>query len=303
MIGIGAVTAPVTFAVAEKVAAPVTGLIGEGAAAWTPADLTGLALWLDADDASTITLNGSDVSQWDDKSGGGNNASQATAAFQPAYVASSISGKSALEFDGSDDTLLTSFTIPDNHTVFYIARSDGQTGTGSLLRPVWSSQGGDPTLVGSGATRDPTLQLDFYILSTRITSVANSFLDNETLLAGSTYDGVALSGFKNGSPYSTPLAVSPSGFSSATIGGDTADVTRRFHGAIGEIVMLDDAISPTDRQKLEGYLAWKWGLAENLPLDHPYRVDGSFFGYGSYRAFSPSDSDLLVTSDGDVFIV
>jgi hypothetical protein len=31
-----------------------------GAAAWTPADLgADLALWLDADDASTITLNGS----------------------------------------------------------------------------------------------------------------------------------------------------------------------------------------------------------------------------------------------------
>ena len=31
--------------------------------AWTPASLPSLALWLDADDAGTITLNGTDVSQ------------------------------------------------------------------------------------------------------------------------------------------------------------------------------------------------------------------------------------------------
>jgi hypothetical protein len=30
-------------------------------------------------------------------------------------------------------------------------------------------------------------------------------------------------------------------------------------------------LSTTDRQKLEGYLAHKWGLAANLPADHPYK--------------------------------
>lgn len=58
-----------------------------GPSAWTPADLgAGLALWLDADDAATITLNGSNVSQWRDKSGNGWHMSQAIAASQPAYV-------------------------------------------------------------------------------------------------------------------------------------------------------------------------------------------------------------------------
>jgi hypothetical protein len=26
----------------------------------------------------------------------------------------------------------------------------------------------------------------------------------------------------------------------------------------------------SDREKLEGYLAWKWGLEANLPNGHPY---------------------------------
>jgi hypothetical protein len=39
---------------------------------WTPAAMT-TQLWLDADDADTITQTGSDIDQWDDKSGSGLN--------------------------------------------------------------------------------------------------------------------------------------------------------------------------------------------------------------------------------------
>ena len=69
---------------------------------WTPALLgADLALWLDAADADTITLNGSNVSQWDDKSGNGRNVSQAVAAQQPAYDAVN----KIITFDGSNDYL------------------------------------------------------------------------------------------------------------------------------------------------------------------------------------------------------
>jgi hypothetical protein len=53
---------------------------------WTPAQLT-TSVWLDAADASTITLNGATVSQWNDKSGNARNAVQATTAYQPLYAA------------------------------------------------------------------------------------------------------------------------------------------------------------------------------------------------------------------------
>lgn len=51
---------------------------------WTPTVIQ-TALWLDANDASTITLNGSTVSQWSDKSGNGRHATQAVAVNQPAW--------------------------------------------------------------------------------------------------------------------------------------------------------------------------------------------------------------------------
>ncbi|MFM6187855.1 MAG: hypothetical protein ACKPEQ_31335, partial [Dolichospermum sp.] len=77
------------------------GNVRRGGAAWTPAQIP-TALWLDAADASTITLNGSTVSQWNDKSGNGRNATQATASLQPAYNATGINGKPALVADAND---------------------------------------------------------------------------------------------------------------------------------------------------------------------------------------------------------
>jgi hypothetical protein len=40
---------------------------------------------------------------------------------------------------------------------------------------------------------------------------------------------------------------------------------------IAEIVFYQSALSLSNREKIEGYLAWKWGLQANLPNDHPYK--------------------------------
>jgi hypothetical protein len=38
-----------------------------------------------------------------------------------------------------------------------------------------------------------------------------------------------------------------------------------------EIVIYGTALSPSQIQQVEGYLAWKWGLVQNLPAAHPYK--------------------------------
>jgi hypothetical protein len=49
---------------------------------WSPADIT-TALWLDAADASTVTMANGAVSEWRDKSGNARHANQGTAARRP----------------------------------------------------------------------------------------------------------------------------------------------------------------------------------------------------------------------------
>jgi hypothetical protein len=41
--------------------------------------------------------------------------------------------------------------------------------------------------------------------------------------------------------------------------------------AIKELVVFNSKLDTAGRQKMEGYLAWKWGLVAALPADHPYK--------------------------------
>ena len=47
-----------------------------------------------------------------------------------------------------------------------------------------------------------------------------------------------------------------------------------FSGTISEIILVSATLlAALERQKLEGYLAHKWGLTASLPNDHPYKVN------------------------------
>lgn len=85
-----------------------------GVKLWRPDELGGsLALWLDAEDVNTITLNGSNVTQWDDKSGNNYHATQAVATDQPLYTTS----PGRITFNTSD-RLITSLPTTTGTLVF-----------------------------------------------------------------------------------------------------------------------------------------------------------------------------------------
>jgi len=95
---------------------------GPQAPAFAPTDISGLQLWLDASDASTlynataggslVTTDGSAVARWADKSGNNRHATQATANARPLLKtgANGINSKTVLSFDGSNDFLTSSVT-------------------------------------------------------------------------------------------------------------------------------------------------------------------------------------------------
>jgi hypothetical protein len=53
------------------------------------------------------------------------------------------------------------------------------------------------------------------------------------------------------------------------VGNDNSG--NKIDGAVGEVVVGNGALSDGDREKIEGYLAHKWGLTANLPAAHPYK--------------------------------
>ena len=87
-------------------------------APFTPTDITGCQLWLDANDTTTVSLSGNTVTQINDKSGNSNNTTSSTGTVT--YAATGLNGRPAFSFYATGGfrgptsitgTTLTAFTV------------------------------------------------------------------------------------------------------------------------------------------------------------------------------------------------
>jgi hypothetical protein len=75
----------------------------------------------------------------------------------------------------------------------------------------------------------------------------------------------------NGSTISTVNDTSfPTSTYSLSIGAET-ESSYLANALASEIVIIGGILSTANRQLLEGYLAWKWGIEASLPTGHPFR--------------------------------
>ena len=96
------------------------------------------------------------------------------------------------------------------------------------------------------------------------TTLLYNFTFDSSASAAIYYNG-ALTGTRNGS-------TSYTGNGSIVIGSSDG-VHETYTGTISEILIYNSVLSTTNRQKIEGYLAWKWGFASNLSASNPYKYD------------------------------
>jgi hypothetical protein len=261
-------------------------------AAWTPADLPGLALWLDASDASTLwadtnataaATNNGLVARWDDKSGNGYHAEAALSSARPRFTENAQNGNGALQGVSTStrmDMPAASRSALRNKThayLFTVAYNDGATsafaesiafttsgggGTGRLTS--YARDAGSGVVAGSLARRlngDGSANISTNITASyRIVNVFGDFAGGFVRLS------------LNAHPYSSLALASGAGSTSDTDSDSVYGV--RLLGTnyeLAEVLAINTELSTSDRQKLEGYLAHKWGLAGNLPADHPWK--------------------------------
>lgn len=250
-------------------------------APWTPAQIT-TAIWLDASDASTITESGGVVSQWDDKSGNGRHFTQSTVANRPTFESAVQNGLSAVKFvngPGAGATRQfvenTSYTNTSNQlTIFSVHRNlSGASGAniyGRLFSFAPSNQLDYATTGGIllcyGITSGITLYRSFAaIASTAAISDTWCVVDAERDAGNGS---VSLNGNTRVTG-STPTADFNIG--RTRIGNDFSANDSGIQGWVGENIAISGVIDASTKEKMQGYLAHKWGLTGSLPAGHPYK--------------------------------
>lgn len=249
---------------------------------WNPSMIQ-TALWLDAADSSTITLNGSTVSQWNDKSGNSRHVSQATAGQQPTWNATGLNSKPTLVFDGSNDILLNQNAGSvgvTNISMFavmrYISASGediplgiGATGSNGRMRSLYRQSGG-----GTQGFATWGIDASSSSLSTDTGGAHHIFeaIQGNNSSVSLFRDGVAATG----NPLALSGTSSPVTFNGVSLGSLQGGLVGGYYSnvAISEAILIYSEVSTDTRQRIEGYLAHKWGLEANLPAGHPYKTTG-----------------------------
>jgi hypothetical protein len=241
---------------------------------WTPADIT-TAIWLDAAEASTITLNSGAVETWNDKSGNIRHFSQSTAASRPTVVSASQNGLNTLSFDGSNDHL-NGPTSPEPHLIATVAKTSTASTFKTIYGALSSSSGSEDAIYFQAGNPARTATFSRTTLAADFTATAGVMTSGSFFIMVGYHSNTSIVCRLNGTPGSTDTTASAlKNLSTSIVGAGYFNDAKADYwpGEIGEVIIVSNlGVGLSEAQQVEGYLAHKWGLTAGLPADHPYKT-------------------------------
>lgn len=228
-------------------------------------------LWLKADIGVTQTSNA--VSSWSDFAAGGNDASQATSADQPTYVASAINGNPAIDFDGADDMdgtagfytheyfvvmepdvavdgtangFILGFETGEFGGFFVGTQVDGFVANDRVVHGVGDSGDGDVYRAGieTGTLSAADQPIIWSVRENAGSTATEISLDGTALTVNSAFTGNALINLSN---------------QAFRLGNNFLD-DNGYDGSIAEVISYQSRLANADRRDVETYLAIKYGI-------------------------------------------
>ena len=239
---------------------------------WLPSNANNLAVWLKGD--TGVTATGTSVTTWADQSGNSNDAIIAAGAASPSTVANAINNYTAIQFDGADDymAIADAATIDCNSTgvsMFFVANVATGITTGQFL----ASKGGASYAFGAINTAAGTTNGGVFNNSSSYYSTKDGLSPNNYQIlgvVGGTMAGLNDYFWMDGTSYGASNRVSADNSDPLYL-GNFNNASNFFNGSIAEVIIFNSVISDGDRQKVEGYLAQKYGIWPRLPASHPYK--------------------------------
>lgn len=235
---------------------------GQQTSAWTPASLGSSVVYAWAEGSSLVAADGTAINPWTDLSGNSRNWSQSTSSKQP--TEQTLGSVRVARFDSVDDGMTGAVSVSTNN--FTVVACYRYATTSSAFRRALN--GGVNWLTGpysgtyqfydgrSFATAGPSVTTNFVVHS--LSQFAASTPDASHWVNGTLAGSITHAGATESIPPTT-INLAGTGAFAEPLNGD-------FYG----IIVLAGT-DTTNRQKCEGYLAWKVGIASSLDASHPYK--------------------------------
>jgi hypothetical protein len=256
----------------------------------TISSISGLQLWLDASDPSANgnpPSDGVNVTTWKDKSG---NERNAISTGKTPIVSSSLNGLQGITISGGNyfKSKIAPNTFLKGLNAFVVYKStDKSNGPGQVFTRGLTSKPnlGNPVDIAHNpnagyANNEMYLgenngvffqipQSSKYKFNNPNPSIFNLNLNQNTK------ESSKVTLYSTGNPVELVLSRGGSSTWEPSDTGDTFCVGGRIDygatdGIFYEIIVYNTVLEEAGRQKIEGYLAWKWGLNATLPNNHPY---------------------------------
>ncbi|QDP57693.1 MAG: hypothetical protein Unbinned6486contig1001_8 [Prokaryotic dsDNA virus sp.] len=242
-----------------------------------PTAITGCVLWLDASNEGSLTLSGSDVTEWKDISGGNNHVLQASATYKPEWKIDDWH-RPHLEFDGvtanlnNEDADLVGLA-GSNNTFIAVYKSDvttaeyyGQVIMG-CIQPTYTPRVGLRINAngssGAGGSDSIAYSSQSSSSSVNACNIPSAGVDNLSIAVG-TRDGVNVKVYDgNGNTDTGTTGANNASVTDFCVGGSSTSGTTdiyEFNGKIYELICYNVALSDTQVNQVITYLKNKWNI-------------------------------------------
>jgi hypothetical protein len=227
-------------------------------------------IWFDAFDAS-YAVSGTTVTGWTNKTG---NSNASTGGGTVRINQSTLNGKSSVRFAAGTNFLTVgaqSYTTSYRNLFFVV--TVGASGShytylncdDVICGQCYSWDDGDIELNKAGTLGIRTSTPTNFFSSTSVVSICTSSGGNTGIFVNGISQTITNNNVGTGGFWST-------GTTSVTItlggrSGFTGGTTDMY-----ELLQYDGSLTPSQRQRVEGYLAQKWGIHSSLPANHPYKT-------------------------------
>jgi hypothetical protein len=239
-----------------------------------PTSIPGCQLWLDAADNSSLAMDGTNVTTWRDKSGNGYHMNTVVGSTiwsgSPEYpiIGTSINGLQTIKFSPQAG-LKQSTTLDGVKNLFWVGRIAAATGSGTgpyyfLLghdsHYDWHTPVGEKFIL-SGAAQD---------------GIANAFPASLFTSDANAVTNTAFSSINLPSPPNVSLLSVAGITGNSRYQGICYDRTTHIGwcGDLAEVLIFSTALTTSQRQTIEGYLAHKWGLTKYYSPTTPLTMSG-----------------------------